>query len=113
MKPGETAKDFMNRAPKTAQELIKYDMTSFLDKYRKQHSNQPCTTAFAHLEKDGNRFIHYEQARTLTPREVARVQSFPDDFTFAGPISKKYKQIGNAIPPLMSKAIAETITEIL
>ena len=113
MKEGETAKEFSKRAPKSAKKLIKYDMTSFLDKYRKQHSSSPSTTVFAHLEKDGNRFIHYNQARTFTPREVARIQSFPDDFIFSGPINKKFKQIGNAIPPLFSKAIAESLTNIL
>ncbi|MBU0460063.1 MAG: DNA cytosine methyltransferase [Nanoarchaeota archaeon] len=113
MKPGETAKDFMQRSPKSSERLIKYKMNSFLDKYRKQSASMPCTTIFAHLEKDGNRFIHYNQARTITPREAARIQSFPDDFTFAGPNSKKFKQIGNAIPPLLSKAIAQSIVRIL
>lgn len=113
MKPGETAKDFVQRAPKSSKRLIKYDMSSFLDKYRKQSANEPCTTIFAHLEKDGNRFIHYEQARTITPREAARIQSFPDDFIFAGPNNKKFKQIGNAIPPLLSKAVAQSIATIL
>lgn len=109
MKQGETAKNFLERMPEKAKKLIKYDMHSFTDKYRKQKANEPCTTVFAHLEKDGNRFIHPFQARTYTPREAARIQSFPDDFIFEGPNSKKYKQIGNAVPPLMSYTIAKTI----
>ncbi len=109
LKEGETAKDFMEREPKLAKKLIKYDMQSFKDKYRKQCFNKPSTTIFAHLEKDGNRFIHPIQARTFTPREAARIQSFPDYRIFEGPMSKKYRQIGNAIPPLLSKRVAEKI----
>ena len=112
MREGDTAKTFFERAPKTAQKLIKYDMNSFTDKYRKQKLDEPCTTVFAHLAKDGNRFIHPTQNRTLTPREAARIQSFPDDFIFCGPICRKYKQIGNAVPPLLSKAIAESIVKL-
>ena len=113
MKQGETAKDFMERMPEKAKKLIKYNMLSFKDKYRKQKANEPSTTVFAHLEKDGNRFIHPTQARTYTPREAARIQSFPDDFIFEGPISKKFKQIGNAVPPLMSYNIAKQIYRII
>jgi DNA (cytosine-5)-methyltransferase 1 len=109
MKQGETAKDFLKRMPKEAKKLIKYDMRSFKDKYRKQKADEPSTTVFAHLEKDGNRFIHPSQARTYTPREAARIQSFPDDFIFEGPMSKKFGQIGNAVPPLLSYKIAKTI----
>ncbi|MFH1256662.1 MAG: DNA cytosine methyltransferase [Candidatus Diapherotrites archaeon] len=109
MLPGETAGQFMKRCPKLAKRLIKYGMNSFLDKYRKQKPNEPSTTIFAHLEKDGNRFIHPEQARTFTVREAARIQSFPDHIPFEGPISKKFKQIGNAVPPLLSFNIAKSI----
>ena len=111
MKQGETAKNFMERMPERAKKLIKYDMLSFKDKYRKQKAGEPSTTVFAHLEKDGNRFIHPTQARTYTPREAARIQSFPDDFIFEGPLSKKFKQIGNAVPPLMSYNIAKNVCE--
>lgn len=113
MLPGETAFDFIKRNPKQAGKLIKYNMDSFKDKYRKQSWDKPSTTIFAHLEKDGNRFIHPLQPRTFTPREAARIQSFPDDFTFMGPFSQKYKQIGNAVPPLMSYNLAKTINGVL
>ena len=109
MKEGETAAVFVKRSPVSARRLIKYDMTTFKDKYRKQTFNETSTTLFAHLEKDGNRFIHPKQARTITPREAARLQSFPDDFVFEGPVSKKFKQIGNAVPPLVAFNIGETI----
>ena len=113
MNQGETAKDFMDRMPTKARSLIKYDMLSFKDKYRKQKAKEPSTTVFAHLEKDGNRFIHPTQARTYTPREAARIQSFPDDFIFEGPISKKFRQIGNAVPPLLSYNIALCVKQLM
>jgi len=113
MKPGETSKDFMERMPEKAKTLIKYDMFTFKDKYRKQRLGEPSTTVFAHLEKDGNRFIHPKQARTYTPREAARIQSFPDDFTFEGTMSKKFRQIGNAVPPLMSYNIGKIIWQVI
>ena len=91
--------------------LIKYDMSSFTDKYKKQSWDKPSSTIFAHLEKDGNRFIHPDsrQARTITPREAARIQSFPDWYEFEGPYSKKFRQIGNAVPPLLALRIAESV----
>ena len=118
MKQGMTAKDvFESRRKniKRLRELIKYDMSSFKDKYKKQSWNKPCSTVFAHLEKDGNRFIHPDgrQARTITPREAARIQSFPDEHEFEGPFSKKFKQIGNAVPPLLAMAVAKSLTEIM
>jgi len=109
MKEGETAKGFISREPEIAKRLIKYKMDTFEDKYRKQRRNAPCTTVFAHLEKDGNRFIHPTQKRTITPREAARIQSFPDDFIFKGPYSKRFRQIGNAVPPLMAYYIGKQI----
>jgi len=113
MNEGETATDFVKRCKNKAEKLIKYDMNSFKDKYRKQMSNKPCTTLFAHLSKDGNRFIHPFQARTITPREAARIQSFPDNFIFKGPFTKKFRQIGNAVPPLVSFNIAKQIRKII
>lgn len=114
LRQGETAKEFAKRKPRLAKKLIKYSMDTFLDKYRKQKWSEPSTTLFAHLEKDGNRFVHPKQSRTITPREAARLQSFPDDYIFEGPISKKFRQIGNAVPPAMSNSIAKAIySEIL
>ena len=112
MKEGWTAKTVMKSGDNNLMMKIKYNMDTFKDKYRKQRWDEPCTTVFAHLAKDGNRFIHPEQARTITPREAARIQSFPDNLEFQGPMTQKFKQIGNAVPPLMAKAIAEKITEM-
>lgn len=114
MEPGTCAKDVIeSKDPKISNlsKYIRYDMSSFSDKYKKHSWKTPCSTIFAHLKKDGNRFIHPDgtQARTFTPREAARIQSFPDSFFFEGPMSKKFQQIGNAVPPLLAKIVAESI----
>ncbi len=82
---------FLNDEYKDLRQLIKYDMNSFKDKYRKHCWNMPCKTIFAHIQKDGNRFIHPDskQARTFTVRETARIQSFPDNFIFSAPGSPR------------------------
>lgn len=87
----------------------------FNNSYVVQFWDKPARTIIAHLYKDGNQFIHpdYLQNRTLTPREAARLQSFPDNFVFEGSKTQQYKQIGNAVPPLMAEAIAKSIKNIL
>ena len=88
---------------------------SSIHRYHVLAPDEPSTTIIAHLYKDGNRFIHYdvEQQRTITPREAARLQSFPDDFDFVGSRSNVYQMIGNAVPVLLAKAIAEAIYKLL
>jgi DNA (cytosine-5)-methyltransferase 1 len=87
----------------------------FNNSYVVQFWDKPARTIIAHLYKDGNQFIHpdYTQERTITPREAARLQSFPDDFVFEGSRTQQYKQIGNAVPPLMAEAIAKSIKKAL
>ena len=86
-----------------------YDATKFPNKWRKMWKDQPARTLMAHLGKDSYSHIHYDsdQARTISVREAARLQSFPDGFIFSGTMNPAFRQIGNAVPPLMAKAIAE------
>lgn len=87
----------------------------FDNSYVVQWWDLPSKTILAHIHKDGFQFIHPDesQARTFTVREAARIQSFPDDFEFAGSRGEKYKQIGNAVPPLFAEALAKSIKKNL
>lgn len=84
-------------------------------KYHVLRKNEPSTTILAHLYKDGLRFIHYDsqQARTITVREAARLQSFDDDFDFVGSMGEAFKMIGNAVPPKLALALAKAVEKIL
>ena len=88
-----------------------YDPGKFPNKWRKMWRDQPARTLMAHLGKDSYSHIHYDsdQARTISVREAARLQSFPDGFRFYGTMNPAFRQIGNAVPPLMAKAIAMTM----
>jgi DNA (cytosine-5)-methyltransferase 1 len=92
-----------------APEFQRYRKDIFDDKYKKLDENDLSRTITAHIAKDGYWYIHPRQTRTLTVREAARIQTFPDDFRFAGPPSAAFKQIGNAVPPLISQVIGEAI----
>ncbi len=85
----------------------------FKDKYYRLYADRPCRTITAHLRSDCHSHIHPYQNRGLTPREAARVQSFPDDYCFLGPYLKTYIQIGNAVPTLMARGIASAIKHYL
>lgn len=87
----------------------------FNNSYVVQWWNQPSKTILAHIHKDGFQYIHpdYNQARTFTVREAARIQSFPDDFVFKGSRGDKFKQIGNAVACLFAEAIAKAIKKTL
>ncbi|WP_217638566.1 DNA cytosine methyltransferase [Rhodanobacter glycinis] len=90
-----------------------YDRENFKDRYTKQHRNRLCSTIVAHLSKDGLMFIHPTQRRSLTVREAARIQSFPDWFTFPKARTVAYRLIGNAVPPLLGKAIGRGLKRYL
>ena len=105
LEPGEDATN-----PKIA-DIMPYARRNniFKDKYFKLYADRPCRTITAHLKMDCLSHIHPYQIRSLTPREAARVQSFPDDYLFLGAYLKTYMQIGNAVPVLMAKQIANII----
>jgi DNA (cytosine-5)-methyltransferase 1 len=92
-----------------------YNPGKFPNKWRKMESNMPSRTLLAHLGKDSYSHIHYDskQARTISVREAARLQSFPDGFIFSGTMNPAFKQIGNSVPPLMAKAIADVMYKTL
>lgn len=94
---------------------IPYDPTKFPNKWWKLHADKPARTLMAHLGKDTYSHIHYDpaQARTITVREAARLQSFPDGFVFKGSMNPAFKQIGNAVPPLFAYALARAMRESL
>jgi len=94
---------------------IPYDPAKFPNKWWKLRSDAPARTLMAHLGKDSYSHIHFDsdQARTITVREAARLQSFPDGFIFKGSMNPAFRQIGNAVPPLFAYAIARGIRESL
>jgi len=111
----ETLKQGADSTCQSIQDIMPYRHRNhiFKDKYYKLVENEPCRTITAHMKMDCHSHIHPAQGRSLTPREAARVQSFPDNYLFMGAYLKTYMQIGNAVPPLMGQVFAKVFKTYL
>ena len=106
LKPGDTYLD-------VPEEMRRYRSDIFRDKYLRLSFERLSRTITAHIAKDGYWYIHPREDRTLSIREAARIQTFPDSFRFAGHPTSRYQQIGNAVPPMFAAAVASSIGSAL
>lgn len=90
-----------------------YKISNFPDKFFRLAWNSPSRTIVSHLAKDGNSFIHQSQNRSITVREAARIQTFPDDYIFMGSRFSQFIQVGNAVPPLLARIFARYFRKLM
>lgn len=111
LRPGEDSIHILEQHRRG--DLMRYRRDVFDDKYARLRGDRPCKTIVAHLAKDGNGYIHPTQVRSISLREAARVQSFPDGYIFCGSPSDQWIQLGNAVPPVLGEAIARSFRRAL
>lgn len=99
--------------PDVPKEMRRYRSDIFEDKYKRLNWDEPSWTLTAHMKKDGLAYIHPLQARSISVREAARIQSFPDDFVFYAPMTRMFELVGNSVPPLLAEAVAKPLVKLI
>lgn len=103
---------YMDLSPEV-RKILPFREDIFHDRLKRLRNNKPSWTVLAHIGMDGYMYIHPTETRTLSVREAARLQSFTDEFEFVGNMREQYVQVGNAVPPLLAKALGDSIAKCL